>query len=76
MKQEELDKITETIDGYHVKNLSYKKNDRIITGQVKDPINLFPHLYEGYVSCQWNVHGHPIKTNKGRKDLKINIIKS
>ena len=73
MKQEELDKITETINGYPVKNLLYKKNDRIITGQVKDPINLFPHLYEGYVSCVWNTKGYPQKLNKGRNDLRLKM---
>lgn len=75
MKQEILDKITETVEGYSVKNLSYKKNDRIITGQVKDPVNLFPHLHDGYVSVVYNVNGYPIKINKGRKDLIIKIPK-
>jgi len=73
MKQEELDKITETINGYPVKNLSYKKNARLITGQVKDPINLFPHLHDGYVGASWNVNGYPQKLNKGRNDLRLKM---
>jgi hypothetical protein len=73
MKQEELDKITETINGYPVKNLLYKKNARIITGQVKDPINLFPHLHDGYVGASWNVNGYPQKLNKGRNDLRLKM---
>lgn len=73
MKQEELDKITETIGGYPVKNLLYKKNGRFITGQVKDPINLFPHLHDGYVGASWNVNGYPQKLNKGRNDLRLKM---
>ena len=73
MIEEKIKNITQTVGGYEVKDLSFKKNDRIITGRVKDPSNLFPHLYEGYVSCQWNSAGFPIRANKGRKDMIIQL---
>lgn len=74
MEKEKLEQIKETIDGYEVKNLTYKKLDNIITGQVKDPINLFPDLHEGFIGAAWSVSGHPLKYLKGRKDLTLKIV--
>jgi hypothetical protein len=73
MIEEKIKTITHTIGGYEVKDLKYKKADRVITGRVKDPSNLFPHLYEGFVSCVWNSAGFPQRDNKGRKDMKIEL---
>jgi len=73
MIEEKLKKITHTIGGYEVKNLSYKKVDRIITGQVKDPSNLFPDLYDGFVSIVYNLNGYPQRMNKGRNDMRIEL---
>jgi hypothetical protein len=73
MDKEKLAAITHTEEGYEVKNLNYKKIDNIITGQVKDPYTLFPHLYEGWSSCVWNTSGFAEKLNKGRKDLKLKM---
>lgn len=73
MKQEDLEHVKETQGGFAVKNLSYKKIDNIITGQVKDPYNLFPHLYEGWITAVWNTKGTPIKYSKGRVELTLKI---
>jgi hypothetical protein len=73
MDKEKLALITHTVEGYEVKNLNYKKIDNIITGQVKDPYTLFPHLYDGWSSCVWATNGSAIKLNKGRKELKLKM---
>lgn len=73
MLVEKLKTITKTIGGHEVKDLSFKQADRIITGRVKDPSNLFPNLHEGFVSCVWNSAGYPQRHNKGRNDLRIDV---
>lgn len=73
MVEEKIKLITHTIGGYEVKDLSYKKVDRIITGRVKDPSNLFPHLYDGFCTCVWNTNGYPQRDNKGRNDMRIEL---
>ena len=65
--------ITKTVDGYLVKDLRYLTLDNIIVGLVKDPIYGNPHLRDGYISAQWNRYGKPIKLNKGRKELILNL---
>lgn len=73
MEKELLEKITETVEGYPVKNLTYKKVDNIIVGQVKDPYTLFPDLHGGWETCVWNKSGFPQKFNKGRKELILKM---
>jgi hypothetical protein len=73
MVEEKLKTITHTIGGYEVKDLRFKKTDNIIVGRVKDPINPFPKLHEGYVSCIWNTTGFPQRFNKGRNDMRIEL---
>ena len=73
MKQEELNKITETVEGYEVKNLRFLKVDNIITGLVKDPLFGRPNLHGGFVSGQWHTTGIPTNSIKGRKELKLNL---
>ena len=70
----ELDKITQTIEGYEVKDLRWLPVDNIIVGLVKCPIWGRPNLYEGFVSVQWTRQGKPIKGAKGRKDLILNLV--
>jgi hypothetical protein len=74
MEQELLNKVTQTIDGHEVRNLRWIALDNIIVGQVKDPVFGKPSLHDGFCSCQWNRHGFPLKSNKGRNELKLNII--
>jgi len=73
VKDNLLKRVLYTVEGYEVKNLSFKPHDSIITGLVKCPIIGNDEVHGGYVSCVWNTHGHAIKLSKGREDLKINI---
>ena len=73
MKREDLDKITETIEGYPVKDLRFKPIDNIIVGLVQCPIYGKPTLHEGYISGQWHKDGTPTNKIKGRNDLKLKI---
>lgn len=73
--QNKLTNIKLTDGGYEVKDLRYIEVDYIIVGMVKDPVLGNPNLREGFVSCQWNKHGFPIRHNKGKTDLKLEIPK-
>jgi hypothetical protein len=73
MNTEILKQITETESGHPLKNLNYKKFDNIISGQIKCPLYSKPHLYDGWVTIQWNVKGFPIRKYKGMNEYKINL---
>jgi hypothetical protein len=73
MKQEDLNKITQTIEGDEVKNLIFKPLDNIIVGLVKCPILGKLHLHNGFISGQWLANGTPTNRIKGRKDLRLKI---
>ena len=64
--------ITETVEGYPVKNLKYNKLENIILGQVKDPDLGKPELHDGYVSGKWRTNGNYLK-EKNRPELKLKI---
>jgi len=68
-----LELITETIDGYEVKNLRYKKIDNILVGLVKCPICGRENFNDGFVSGQWRTNGSPINAIEGRTYLKLKI---
>ena len=69
----EVNNITETIDGYEVRDLRYKPLDNIIVGLVKDKD--YGKESNGYfISCQWTKQGKPLKLNKGRKELILKIV--
>ena len=68
-----LKQITETVEGYPVKNLKWNVLDNIIVGQVKDELYGRKDLHNGFISCQWNRFGKPLKLNKGRKELILKI---
>ena len=70
--QEVLNKITHTIEGYEVKNLTWKPIDNIIVGLVRCPIWGNENLHDGFVSCKWNKKGFNLKDSY-RKDLNLNI---
>lgn len=76
MKTEELNKITETIEGYPVKNLRWLPLDNIIVGMVKCPYMGKPNLHEGYISGMWKRNGLPTNKIKGLNhlQLKINLV--
>lgn len=73
---EKLKKIKTTKGGYLVKNLANNTNPSntyIIVGLVKDDLFGNENFRDGYVSAQWNLKGYPIKANKGREDMKLDI---
>jgi len=74
--QSKIDKVTETITGYPVKNLTYHgKLRKYIGGLVKDPLRKGTVINEGYSGVSWDIKGKCItthhKTNKVRSDLDI-----
>lgn len=71
--QETLKTITETIEGWKVKELRFLPLDNIIVGLVEDKQFGSPRLYDGFVSCQWTKQGKPLKFNKGRKELILKM---
>jgi hypothetical protein len=73
MKQADLDKITETVEGYSVRNLRWLPLDNIITGLVQDPFTGKANINDGYISCAWRKNGFTTNKMKGREDLKLKI---
>jgi hypothetical protein len=73
MEIELVNSITETTEGYLVKNLKWNQLDNILVGQVKDPITGRETLHDGFITAQWTRYGKPLKQNKGRTDLILKI---
>jgi hypothetical protein len=75
MEKEILEQITETIEGYPVKELAWLKRDNVIRGRVKDPVTGRDSLHDGYVTILWNNKGKVINRYGGskRSDLSIEI---
>lgn len=67
-----LNNITQTVEGYPVKDLRWLPVDNIIVGLVKCPIWGNDNLHGGYVSCKWRKNGACIK-DKERKDLYLKM---
>ena len=72
MEIEILNTITQTVEGYPVKNIKFNQLDNIIVGQVLCPIIGKPNLHEGYITLTWRRNGLCIK-EKNRPDLKLEI---
>lgn len=70
--QDLLPHITQTVEGYPVKNLKFNPIDNIIVGQVLCPIIGRQELHNGYVTLTWRRNGTCIK-EKNRPDLKLLI---
>ena len=70
---ENITNITETVEGYPVKDLRWLPVDCIFVGLVKDPVFGNEKLHEGYICAQWNKSGKPIKKNKGRAELVLKL---
>ena len=70
--QDIIKTITQTVEGYPVKNLKFNQLDNIIVGQVKCPVIGRPELHDGYVTLTWRRNGTCIKV-KDRPDLKLDI---
>lgn len=73
MIEELLPTITQTVEGYPVRNLKWNKLDNIIVGQVKDPILGDENRLEGYIVCQWKKQGYATNRFKGRQDLRLKL---
>lgn len=73
--QDTLDKITETINGHEVKNLTWLERDKVIRGQVKCPVTGRDSLHNGFVVVTWWRSGSLTLKYGGntRKDLYLNI---
>ncbi len=70
--QDKINLITLTVEGIPVKNLTWKPLDNIIVGLVKCPYGK-PDINDGFVSCQWSKYGKPLKLNRGRNELNLNL---
>ena len=70
---EYINNITETVEGYEVKNLKWNALDNIIVGMVKCPMFGRAELHDGFVVCQWRKNGYATNRFKGREDLKLKI---
>ena len=68
-----INDITETIEGYPVKNLRWNQLENMIVGQVKDPIFGNPKLHDGYVTSKWRKNGSCLR-EKNRPEMKLKII--
>lgn len=73
MKQDTLNKITQTVEGYEVKNVAWIGRDCIIRGQVKCPIMGRETLHNGFVVITWRKNGKILPKWGDRKDLNIII---
>lgn len=51
-----LENVTQTVEGYPVKNLTWLPNDNVIRGQVKDP-NVNSKIHDGYIIATWRKNG-------------------
>ena len=68
--------IKQTIAGYPVKNILWKPNENIYTGQVKDPEWGKPNLHDGFITVTWRSNGAltPKFGGNSRKDLYLNLL--
>lgn len=73
MTPDQLNKITQTIEGYPVKSLKWNERDNIIVGMVKDPIFGKPSLHDGFIIVQWKRNGTPTNRFKGIKELYLKM---
>jgi hypothetical protein len=71
---ENLDKITQTLGGYPIKDFRYNHRDNVFVGRVQDPICGRPNLHEGFVVVVWRTNGKvEPRYGKGRTDLEIDV---
>lgn len=75
MELSELEAITETVEGYLVKDLVWKPIDNIIRGLVKDPVVGRASFNNGFVVSTWKKNGSVTQKfgGKDRLDLYLKI---
>lgn len=70
--------IKETLKGYPVKNLRWKKSQNVIVGQVKCPVIGRENLFDGYIMVVWRKNGKIAYKeafgNADRNDLTLKMI--
>ena len=72
--QETLNKITETINGHEVKNLTWLERDKVIRGQVKCPVTGRDSLHNGFIVITWRANGKVLpKWGTDREELNLEI---
>jgi len=72
MRQEDLDLITESVEGYEVKNLVWKPNEKVIRGKIKCPFLGKPGFNDGFINCGWRKNGSIVSV-AGDIDNKTNV---
>lgn len=73
MTTEILNRITQTVEGYPIRNLKWNQLDNILVGQVKCPLIGREDFNEGFITAQWRKNGSATNKFKGREDLKLLI---
>ncbi len=75
MEQSVLDTITQTVEGYEVKDLVWKKTDNIIRGLVKCPVVGRESFNNGFIAVTWRKNGSLTQSYGGseRPDLYLKI---
>jgi hypothetical protein len=75
MEQSLLDTITETVEGYPIKDLVWKPTDNIIRGLVKCPVTGRESFNNGFVVATWRKNGSltPKYGGADRSDLYLKI---
>ncbi len=75
MEEQELELITQTVEGYEVKDLVWRPIDNIIRGFVKDPVTGRETLHNGFVCVTWKKNGSLNQRygGKERPDLYLKI---
>jgi hypothetical protein len=75
MEEEILQAITQTVEGYAVKDLVWRPLDNIIRGFVKDPVTGRETLHNGFVCVTWKRNGSLNQRygGKERPDLYLKI---
>lgn len=73
---ERIKNITETVEGYEVKELVWLERDGVIRGRVKDPVTGRDDLHNGFVVATWRKNGSLMPRYGGntRTDLYLKII--
>ena len=73
---ERIKNITETVEGYEVKELVWLERDGVIRGRVKDPVTGRDDLHNGFVVATWRKNGSlmPRYGGNARTDLYLKII--
>ena len=73
---ERIKNITETVEGYEVKELTWLERDGVIRGRVKDPVTGREDLHNGFVVATWRKNGSLMPRYGGntRTDLYLKIV--